>query len=520
MFTRNKVSYTCFLILILLSLLFSQTVSADQQGQYGGTLNVGVADNPPTLDWHFTTANATRHVSKYIWEGLVVFDANDQIQPMLAKDWKASEDGLTWTFHLLEGVRFHNGKEMTAEDAVASLKRWVEICPFRVSLEPVSSIKAIDKYTVELKSEEKIGALPALMALRSGHCVVMPKEVCEGVPGGKLTEYIGTGPYQFDVWQLDQYIKLVRFDGYHHAYDGVEPSGYAGEKKAYMDEIIINTVPETSTLLAGLETGEFDVIEPIQPMEAPRLEENKDINLQRYPKWSLTSLFNTYGILGDIRLRKAMVIALDMEEIMLAVGKKPENIELVSSSYLENSFWFTGEKEKCYNLKDVEGAKKLMKEAGYKGEELIMMTTKHYPWAFDMAIGIVEQLSKIGFNFKMDVVDWPTLVERRAKKEGWDIFTSAVSPMPDPIMGVQNYMGNNPGGYTSPEIREYMGELLRETDPAKRLEAWAKAEAYLCENPSGINPGLTFEYRGSRSNIKGLPLFNEGLFFNVYKEKE
>ena len=96
MFTRNKVSYTCFLILILLSLLFSQTVSADQQGQYGGTLNVGVADNPPTLDWHFTTANATRHVSKYIWEGLVVFDANDQIQPMLAKD--ASEDGLTWTF--------------------------------------------------------------------------------------------------------------------------------------------------------------------------------------------------------------------------------------------------------------------------------------------------------------------------------------------------------------------------------------------------------------------------------------
>lgn len=114
-------------------------------------------------------------------------------------------------------------------------------------------------------------------------------------------------------------------------------------------------------------------------MEAPRLEENKDINLQRYPKWSLTSLFNTYGILGDIRLRKAMVIALDMEEIMLAVGKKPENIELVSSSYLENSFWFTGEKEKCYNLKDVEGAKKLMKEAGYKGEELIMMTTKHYP---------------------------------------------------------------------------------------------------------------------------------------------
>jgi len=102
-------------------------------------------------------------------------------------------------------------------------------------------------------------------------------------------------------------------------------------------------------------------------------------------------------------------MALDMEEIMLAVGKTQHNMELNPSRFRSNSIWYTGQLEKCYNQKDIEGAKKLMQEAGYNGEEIIILTTKHYPWAFDMAIAIVDQLPQIGFNFKIDVVDWPTL---------------------------------------------------------------------------------------------------------------
>jgi len=514
-----KKRFLIILALISLLLLAFNLTSSAQQPRYGGTLNVGVADNPPTLDWPFTTANATRHVSKYIWEGLVVFDANDQLKPMLAKDWEVSEDKLTWTFHLLEGVYFHNGKEMTSEDAAASLRRWVEISPYKGSLTVVKSVNEIDKYTFEIKLEEKMGSLAALMAMRSGHAVVMPKEVCEGVAGGKLEQYIGTGPYKFGEWKLDQYIKLLRFDDYHNAYAGVEPNGYAGEKNAYLDEIIVNIVPETSTLLAGLETGEFDIIEPIQPMEVPRLEEIKEIKLQRYPKWSLTTFFNTkVGFFQDIRLRQAAQMALDMEEIMLSVGKKPENIELVSSMFREDSAWYTGALEKYYNLKDTEGAKKLMAEAGYKGEELIMMTTKHYPWAFDMAIAIVDQLSKIGFNFKMEVVDWPTLVARRDEPVGWDLFTTATGPVTDPVMMNQWFTGSYPGWYVNPGITKQMEIISQEDIFEKRFEALAKLEDLLGENPNAIRPGFTFEYRGYRSNIKGLPEFVEGIFSNVYKE--
>lgn len=516
MIMAKKSCYIFLFLTFVLCVSLSFSVGAEDQGKYGGTLVVGIADGPPTLDWQWSRANSVRHTSKYIWEGFVVFDANDEIQPMLAKKWELSEDGLVWTFYLREGILFHNGKEMTSEDAVVSARRWVEIGPFRGVLGNINSINAIDKYTVEFKLDDKLGSLPILMAMRSGHCIVMPKEVCEGVPAGKITEYIGTGPYKFVWWKLDQEIKLEKFKDYKPL--DSEPSGYAGKKNAYLDEIIVKFIPETSTLLAGLETGELDIIEPILPMSVDRLSGNKEIVLQRYPKWSVSTVFNTKAGFQDPKLRQAAVMALDMEEIMLTIGKKPENIELASSSFRKNSIWYTGQREKYYNQKNIEGAKKLMQEAGYNGEELTILTTKHYPWAFDMAISIVDQLTKIGFNFKMDVVDWPTLVSKRAKPEGWDVFTTAGSPSPDPVMMAQNFMGNYPGWFTSPEIVEQMNILTQESNFEKRFSAWSKVESLLGDNPFSIKPGYTFEFRGYRSNIKGLPEFNEGIFWNVYKE--
>lgn len=516
----RKIFIIPFIVIILLSFAFNLASSNEQQPRYGGKLNVGVSDNPPTLDWPFTNANATRHVSKYIWEGLLEFDANDQIQPMLAKDWKVSKDKLTWTFYLLKGVLFHNGKEMTAEDVVASLQRWIEISPYKGSpAAVVVSINELDKYTVEIKLKERMGSLPALLAMRSGHAVVMPKEICEGVAGGKLEEYIGTGPYKFEEWKLDQYFKLTRFNDYHNAYVGVEPSGYAGGKNAYLDEIVVNIVPETSTLLAGLETGEFDVVEPIQPMEVSRLEENKDVKLMHYLKWNLTTYFNTKeGFFKDQKLRQAVQMALDMEEIMLSVGKKLENVKLVPSVFSDDSAWYTGQLETYYNLKNIEGAKKLMKEVGYNGEELIMLTTKHYPWAFDMAISIVEQLTKIGFNFKMEVVDWPTLVDRRSNPALWNLFTTASGPVTDPVMMNEWFTGNFPGWYDNPGVSKEMDIINKEDVFEKRFEALGKLEDLLGQDPNGIRPGFTFEYKGYRSNIKGLPKFDESVFWNVYKE--
>jgi len=166
-----KRGYNIFLVsIVILCLSIGFAAEAQEQDRFGGTLIVGVSDSPPTLDWQWSTTDATRHAAKYIWEGLVEFDANDETQPMLVKKWEISEDGLTWTFYLREGVLFHNGKEMTSEDVVASARRWVEIGPFKLVLGSINSINAIDKYTVEFKLDEKCGALLATMAMPAGIC--------------------------------------------------------------------------------------------------------------------------------------------------------------------------------------------------------------------------------------------------------------------------------------------------------------------------------------------------------------
>jgi len=165
------------------------------------------------------------------------------------------------------------------------------------------------------------------------------------------------------------------------------------------------------------------------------------------------------------------------------------------------------------------GAKKLIQESGYNGEELILMTSKHYNWAYDTAIALEEQLTNIGFNIKMEVVDWPTLVSRRGDPKAWDWYTTAGQHNEDPSKLTQNFMGDADGWYKDPEIIEQMLIIAQEDDFEKRYNAWAKIEDRLCLNPHAISPGWLFEYRGHRSNIKGLSeTTNEGVYWNAYKE--
>jgi peptide/nickel transport system substrate-binding protein len=524
---KNKRTFMVFAMLVAGCLLCTTLVSAGGQSEaatpaapkskYGGRFIYGFNAEPPTLDWHFTTSNATRTVSIYIWEGLVEFDANDEIQPNLAESYSVSADKLTWTFKLRRGIKFHNGKEMTSDDVVASIKRWMQVSPRRGPLGPVKSVDAVDAYTVQIKLDSPLGALPAIMALPSGHLVIMPKETIEGVAGGRLTQYIGTGPYEFVEWKANSHILLKRYANY-SPLDSA-PGAYSGRKEAYLDEIMVRFVPEISTLLAGLETGEFHLIEPLEPRELPRLQQNKNIELQRYLKWQLTTLFNTkVPPFNDVRLRQAALMALDMEEIMLSVGKDKANIELDPWHYAQGSAWYSNAGLPYYNLKDKAGARKLMQEAGYNGQPIRFMTTTHYPWAYDMAIPMVAQLTAIGFNIKMEVMDWPTLVSRRAKVEEWEMFTTAGGISQDPIMLSQTYDGTYPGWYSSPVATEALKVIARVEDFNQRFKAMEDMVVTGMKEAQSVRPGNLFEYRAYRSNVKGLPKYHEALLFNVYLE--
>src|SRR5256884_2810789 len=170
---------------------------ADAQKR-GGVLRVGNLGEPPALDAHWTTASITETLTNHIYEGLYSLDANARPIPMLAESHTVGKDGLTYTFKLRQGVKFHNGKEMTSEDVVASLARWGKQSIYGKALfAQIADWRAVDKYTVEMKLKEKSAIVLISLAVPNNFGAIYPKEIAEKfAPEVKTTEYVGTGPSQ------------------------------------------------------------------------------------------------------------------------------------------------------------------------------------------------------------------------------------------------------------------------------------------------------------------------------------
>src|SRR5262249_44210276 len=170
-------------------------------------------------------------LTNHIYEGLYSLDSSNKPIPMLAEGVTISKDGLVYTFKLRQGVKFHNGKEMTSEDVVASLARWGKQSIYGKALfAQVADWKALDKYTVEMKLKEKSAIVLISLAVPNNFGAIYPKEIAEKFPPEqKATEYIGTGPFKLAEWKPDQYIRMVRFDDYKSRNE--KPNGYGGGKK-------------------------------------------------------------------------------------------------------------------------------------------------------------------------------------------------------------------------------------------------------------------------------------------------
>src|SRR5690625_4325001 len=222
-----------------------------------GELRVAYSAQPPTLDLHLSTAAATTEIMGQVYESLITVDSEYNIVPLLAESYEQSDDGLVITFKLREGVLFHNGKEMKAEDVVASMNRWKDLPGGRGQFDN-SVFEAIDDYTVEFKLDRPLST--ALTALSQGGTTfagIMPKEVVEDASAEGVNEHIGTGPFKFVEWAQDQHVHLTKFTDYKLLDDPAD--GLTGKKEALVKDIYFEFVQDPSTRVAGLQSGEYDI---------------------------------------------------------------------------------------------------------------------------------------------------------------------------------------------------------------------------------------------------------------------
>jgi peptide/nickel transport system substrate-binding protein len=489
----------------------------------GGTIRVGNLGEPPTLDAHWTTASITETLTNHIYEGLYTLDDQNRPMPMLAESMPAvSRDGLTYTIKLRQGIKFHNGKEMTSEDVVASLKRWSQQSIYGKDLFGyVADLRAVDKHTVELKLKEKVAIVEINLAVSNNFAAIYPKEIAEKFkPQEKVTEWIGTGPYKLVDWKPDRYIRMARFDDYKPRSE--KPSGYGGAKIAYIDQIDWMPVPDVATRVAQMETGELDFADDLNADAYDRLQKSERARpiISKMYYWLVAVLNKKEGLMTNQKLRQAWQAALDIEPIMKTVaGGRSEFYRMdYNLIHRELAAWHVNIPGLPWNEKSKEKTRKLLQEAGYKGEPVRFMTTQEYKWMYDFALVSKQQLEDAGFTIDLQVVDWATLVKRRNNSKEYDAFTTGIGPQYDPTNS--NVLSCSwPGWTCDEEIQRIKTEMIRETDYKKRLALWERMHRVFYEKVPVIRYGDLFGLRAASKKLKGFNEKTERIrFYNTWLE--
>jgi len=509
------------LILILLLTIFLGLVSASEP-KYGGTLKIGATAFPVDYDPPMCQSTSSRVVTHQVFEGLVAIDNNSEIVPMLVKSWDESEDGKTYTFFLREGIKFHNGKEMDAEDVIASIIRAKECAYNKMGIDKIENIYSKDKYTVVVELQEPTVSFMIRLSNEIAPVAIMPKEIIEGVPGRQLDtidELVGTGPFKYDTIVPDQYIKLTRFEEYKSL--DVPPSGRAGSKIPYIDEVFIYPVTEVMTRLAGLQTGEYDIVQALSADLYSVIEEDPSLKTELLePGNTLIMMFNTInGLMTDQKLRRAVQHAIDCDEILMGIKGNEMFYNLEGGLFTKNQKWYSDVGLEHYNLADVEGSRKMVEDLGYKGKEVRIITTKDIMVFYDATIVLNEQLKKIGLEPKMVVVDWATNVEKfTSDHSDWEISFTYYSARTDPTGFTGNFDGSQQP-YKTDEMDELLEKVATTIDFETRYELTKDLQNLVMNDIPVYIPGRFYDFDALRSNVHDYKTFDGSpAFWNVWKE--
>ena len=511
------------IVFALMALVLAVPLAADAQKK-GGVLKIGNLGEPPSLDPHWGTQTITEVLTNHVFEGLYSVDEKGQPIPMLADGMPAvSKDGLTYTIKLRQGIKFHNGKEMTSDDVLPSIIRWSKRSTYGKALfAQVADVRAPDKNSIEIKLKEKSAIVTISLAIPNNFAAIYPKEIAEKFPPDqRITEWIGTGPFKLAEWKPDQHIRMTRFDEY-KALPGKQ-NGYGGNKTVYVDELRWIPVPDAASRAAQLESGDLDFADDLVADAYDRLKASKDVQpIIVKPYYWLVAVFNKKeGLMTNQKLRQAWQAALDIEPIMKTVaGGKSEFYRMDSSlAFQEQPVWHTKISGLPWNERNKDKARRLLKEANYSGQPIRFMTTQEYKWMYDFALVTKQQLEEVGFKIDLQVMDWSTLGQRRVKPAEYDVFTTGMGNFFDPTHHI--YLGPNWPGWTDDEqINSLMAQMARETDPKKRYALWEQTTKLFYEKVPVARYGDLFGLRAARKSVKGFSDKTERpRFWGVWIEK-
>ena len=459
----------------------------------GGILKVGLQADPTALDPHKQSLTAIWHVVEHIYNRLTRIQPDLTVAPELAESWDISDDGLVYTFNLRQGVTFHNGRPMVAEDVVYSFERLVDpetASTSAADLASMEKVEAPDELTVVMTLKAPDASLLATLSGQS--TIIIAREVVE--ENGDLSQVaVGTGPFIFKEYVPNTRIVLEK-----------NPE-YWEEGLPYLDGMELIPISEDTSRTTAVVTGTVDFIEyaPLRDVEILEQDsslalagnENTNIrfiglNLEREP-------FN------NLQVRQAIAKVVNRDAVL---GPAVFGHGSATEILFPDTYWAA--LEHSVTPPDVEGAKALLAEAGYPdGFETSITSWSAYSFLSDAAVVVQEQLKQIGVEAELNLVENATMVDQVYTTKEFDIAVTGESAYVDPNTLIQSNFGTGESGnfvsYSNERVDELIVEGIATTDEEARQQIYAEIQQILLDDLPWVNLFIANQFEAMKDDVKG-----------------
>jgi peptide/nickel transport system substrate-binding protein len=497
------------------------------------TLKVVMHSDLKILDPIWTTAYIVRNHGYLIYDTLFALDGKLEPQPQMVESWTVSDDKLTWTFKLRDGLKWTDGTPVTSADVIPSIKRFTEKDVQGGLLAKLTSeMSAVDDRTFRIVLKEPFGlVLKTLAKSASVPLFVMPKRVADLPVSQQLADTTGSGPFIFkkDEWKPGEKVVYVRNPDYKPRTEA--PSGLAGGKVAKLDRIEWISIPDGQTAINALLSGEIDMIEAPAHDLLPVLEKDKNVEVL-----TPDTLGSTYVLrfnwkqppFDNVKMRRAAEYALNQLDFMKATIGDPRYYKECRGMFgcgapLESTAGMDGILQSNFEV-----SKKLLKEAGYDGKPIVLLQTTDLNVLTNLAPVAKDLLEKGGFKVDVQSMDWQTQVSRRAKKDpvdkgGWNISMTAAAAvlLSDPIVNHYTEATGDRAQFGWPldeEIEKLRMTFARESDPTKQFEIAEKIQKRVLDLGVTVPLGQFVQPLARRRTVSGNVASPVTVFWNVEKK--
>jgi peptide/nickel transport system substrate-binding protein len=477
-----------------------------------------------------TTAAVSSNHGYLVFDTLFGLNGKLEPKPQMAEGFTVSDDGRTYLIKLRDGLKFHDGEPVRAQDCAPSLARWAARDTFGQTVAKfVDAWGVQDDKTVKVTLKEKFPLLiEAIAKADAVIAFIMPERLAKTDPYKPVTEVIGSGPFRFVKEEFVAGSSVAYSKNPDYVPRQEAPDWTSGGKVVNFDRVEWKIIPDAATASSALQAGEVDWYEQVQADLVPLLRKQQGIALgPSNPQGYIAGMrFNhLHPPFNDVRMRRATLVAVNQDDYMRAVTGNDTSLYQVCRSQYPCGTAYGVEVKGDNQSGDIAKAKALIKESGYAGQKAVLINPTDFATIEPLGDITYDLMKKLGINVEMVATDWGTVVQRRAKKEpvdqgGWSVFHTWFTGgfILNPVVSAP-FRGAGANGwfgwYSNPKVEDLTAQWLKAPDLESRKKIAAEIQAENFREVPTVTLGQFQIPTAYRTSLKDIVPCSSPVFWGV-----